>query len=129
MHPSYFLNVGMSENDPARELKLPPEVSEWLFFTNYWAHLNQVGEASFAQYEEEVLTSQLIPSAIEALERIKGTLSATPTHDIQFVYGWNERREEIFCTISTSLLLEKVVCLEEFFLAALHMQADIYCQL
>ncbi len=129
MHPSYFLNLGMPEDDPARELELPPEVSEWLFFTNYWSHLNQVGETSFAQYEEEVLASQLIPIAIEALQKIKKALSATPTHDMQFVYGWNERREELFCTIHTSLLLEKVVCLEEFFLVALSMQANIYCQL
>lgn len=129
MHPSYFLNLGMPENDPARELKLSAEISEWLFFTNYWSHLNQVGGVSFAQYEEEVLANQLIPSAIEALQKIKEVLFAAPTQDMKFVYGWNEQREGLFCTISNSLLLKEAICLEEFFLAALTMQADIYCQL
>lgn len=128
MHKSCFLNLGMPENDPARELELPADVSEWLFFTNYWSHLDQISGNSYDQYEEEILANQLIPAAIEALQEIKTTLVAA-THDINFVYGWNERREALFCTISPSILFEKVVCLEAFFMAALKMKADIYCLL
>lgn len=129
MHPSYFLNLAMPEADPARELKIPADISEWLFFTNFWSHVNQIGGADMAQYEESVLGSQQIPIAIKALQEVRKILMKNPAKDETFVYGWDEQKNELTCTISNTLLIQEVLRLEEFFSTALNMQADIYCQL
>lgn len=129
MHPSYFLNLAMPEADPARELKLPAEISEWLFFANFWSHVSQIGGTYMAHYEEAVLGSQQIPIAIKALQEVRKVLMKNPAQDETFVYGWSEQKNELACTIGNTLLIQEVVKLEEFFSAALNMQADIYCQL
>ncbi|AXW63847.1 hypothetical protein CJO94_18700 (plasmid) [Ralstonia solanacearum] len=119
----------MPEADLERELVLPAEVSEWLFYTGFWGHISQACGIQFSQYEEEVLPRSLIPMVIDALSKIKEGLSATPVQEVRFLCGWNERKEGIFCEINTAIIFHEVVRLEGYFLVALNMSADIYCQL
>lgn len=129
MHPSYFLNIGLSEEDPARELKLPADFSEWLFHANYWGRVNETAGTSFSQYEEEMLIHQHMPLAMEGLEKIKEVLLKMTASDIRFVYGWNEGREALYCSVSVKALIQNIEGLERFFLSAFYVGADVYCQL
>ncbi|WP_057391873.1 hypothetical protein [Ralstonia solanacearum] len=119
----------MPETDSERELVLSAEVSEWLFYTRFWEHISEACGISFAQYEEEVLSRDSIPVALGALDKIKVGLSANPVQEVKFLYGWSERREELFCTIKCEDILLEIVRLEGYFLGALNMNADVYCQL
>ncbi|WP_055324808.1 hypothetical protein [Ralstonia solanacearum] len=119
----------MPETDSERELVLSAEVSEWLFYTRFWEYISEACGTSFAQYEEEVLSRNSIPVALDALDKIKGGLSANPVQEVKFLYGWNDRREELFYTIKCEDILLEIVRLEGYFLDALTMSADVYCQL
>ncbi|WP_197339930.1 hypothetical protein [Ralstonia solanacearum] len=119
----------MPEDDAKRELVLSEEVSEWLFYTRFWGHISKACGIKFLQYEEEVLPRDLIPVAIGALDKIKEGLSANSVREVKFLYGWNDRGGELFCTISCERIFLEIVCLEGYFLGALAMHADVYCQL
>nr|CUV58176.1 protein of unknown function [Ralstonia solanacearum] len=119
----------MPEADLNRELVLSAEVSEWLFYTGFWGYVSQACGIQFLQYEEEVLPRGLISMVIDALSKIKEELSANPVQEIRFLCGWNERKEGIFCEINSAIIFREVVRLEEYFLVALNISADIYCQL
>ena len=70
-----------------------------------------------------------MPLAMEGLEKIKEVLLKMTASDIRFVYGWNEGREALYCSVSVKALIQNIEGLERFFLSAFYVGADVYCQL
>lgn len=109
-------------------MTLSGEVSEWLFKIGFWEELNGRYETDFAQYEEEVLLSQMADDVANSIDNI-GRGLADDGGEVSFRYGWNQNEEELICCVSIKVLIEELRKLVNFFgLAAKH-HLDVYCQL
>jgi hypothetical protein len=129
MHPSYFLILCASDDNSKRELALPAEVSEWLFFNRFWDEFNQKYQTFFGQYEEENLPPNLTATAAELLSTLIFKLSEESQPEFRFRYGWNAKKEELYCVVRKDMLVEQISKLASFMKEAAMLGCEVYCQL
>lgn len=129
MNPSYFLLLNTQEDESSRELVLSAEVSEWLFSIRFWDEFNQEFGTLFAQYEEEVLPVSLTDEMLEKLKSLVAGLRKQSGQKIRFRYGWNEKKEELYCEVANNGLADELSKLILFFEKISALNSDIYCQL
>lgn len=129
MHPSYFLALNTQESSSKKELTLLEGVSEWLFYTKFWEEFNQKHKTLFQQYEEEVLTLNLMTDMVTSLSDLITEVDQQSESNIQFRYGWNELKEELICIIEKGKIIDELNKLILFMELASTVKSEVYCQL
>ncbi|GKS77164.1 hypothetical protein AVME950_19730 [Acidovorax sp. SUPP950] len=129
MHKSYFMYLQDSALGPARELVLLDETSEWLFHTGYWSLLSVEHSRQYEQYEEEVMPSSHIASAIEKLTAAAKEIQSSGSAPISFTVGWDANRKSLDCVTTVDALASDLKRLQEFLKGAHAGSLDVYCQL
>ncbi|MBB6249454.1 hypothetical protein [Rhodanobacter sp. A1T4] len=129
MHPSHFLILGAQESNLKRELSLSREASEWLFSKHFWGGLNQKYQTIFSQYEEDTLDHNLTNIVAESLQLLISELDDEVEAEVRFRYGWNEKKESLYCVLSRKTLIEEISGLENLMVEASKLNSDVYCQL
>jgi hypothetical protein len=129
MHPSYFLILSENEDESKQELVLSASTSEWLFNCNFWLNFNAKYETSFAQYEEERLSLTLVKSMIDSLTILRENLLTNNNQTIRFIYGWNEKKEPLYCEIKIDVTMNEIIELINLLKNASISLSDVYFQL
>lgn len=129
MHPSYLLLLGAADSDPSKETQVPEDVSEWLFHIGFWDEFNRKNQTQFAQYEEEVLPTNMIADLMGRVRALLESLANQSTPELRFLYGWGAGKNELYCSVSSRFLSESLARLLEFLDRASNLRSDIYCQL
>lgn len=118
-----------SEVIPWQEISLSAEVSEWLFFIRFWDEFNKKFETFFGQYEEEYLPKNLAVTMVKSLTSLIIDYQGKLDEEIKFRYGWNEKKEELYCVVSTKKVAEEISSLIKLMENASTLNSDVYCQL
>lgn len=128
MHPSYFQIVEINAVEQ-KDLTLSGEVSEWLVCTHFWDQMNERYGTFFGQYEEECLPENLTNDVAKCLRTLIGQIEITADQAVRFRYGWNEKKEDLECSIEIATLKRELENLSHFFDEAAVKKADVYCQI
>ncbi len=112
-----------------RELALPPALSEWLFYKKFWEELGQMCQKAFDQYEEEVIPCDFTPCAIKLLKTLYSSIDSNANNEERFIYGWDEGKKALHCSINRKELAEWISKLLEFMEHAAEVPSEVYCQL
>ncbi len=128
MHKSNFMCLQHSETT-GQELSLSSKASEWLFHIGYWRQLSSEHQLQYEQYEEEVMPSAKIPSAIEGLLSAANEVRGPADAPVRFTYGWDANRQELECRTTSGEISTELNRLKEFLSKAQGSGLDMYCQL
>jgi hypothetical protein len=129
MHASNFLAIAEGDSEAKRELTLSREVSEWLFSQRFWDQVNDVHGTFFGQYEEECVSGQLAKDIASLLRAKVGEPDLLGQDVVRFRYGWNEQKEELFCSVASNSIRTEILRLADLLATAAADELVIYCQL
>ena len=128
MHKSHFMFFQPGDSR-GQELSLSNEASEWLFHIGYWRQLSAEHAMQYEQYEEEVMPSAKIPSAIERLASAAQAVRGPAAALVRFTYGWDANRKALECATTSGEISTELDSLVEFLKRAQASGLDLYCQL
>ena len=129
MHPSSFVIVAEGEAHPRREFILSREASEWLMASRFWDRFNRVHGTGFGHYEEDLLPAGLVQQLRAALDVELQRVEETAQPVLRFRYGWNEKKQELYCSVGGEELREELEALRGFVREAERLQAGVHCRL
>jgi hypothetical protein len=129
MHPSYLAFTEPTSDADKRELTLPGDFSEWLFFCGFWQALTDGHSRHYEQYEEEVMPWSQASLAASKLKNIIQNAVDPEGGAINFSYGWDADRKPLECIIESKKILNEAEKLIDFLVQAEASTVDIYCQL
>lgn len=129
MHDSIFFLLHEGSDEPLRSFALSAEASEWLFSEYFWEGINESHGTFFGHYEEECVSSKLAIFVAKALMSKIESMRLLSGGAIRFRYGWNEQKEELFCSVESGQLKTELNQLADFFAVAEESKMVVCCQL
>ena len=129
MHPSYFHVLKFPDDDPAGDLHLSPEFSEWLFYVKFWDGINHRLGTIFNQYDDDVLPYEGVIVVLAAIQEIQSQYLGDPAYSPNVVFGWTPEGDLLEFVAKFDDLVKGVAEFDILMRNAIELRSDVFCQL